>query len=220
MRRLIAVLIGIAVLLIVGASPASAGPMVDRAAEALRRDPVFVDDAAERKISGGDAEQIRDRIRKGGKPVFVAVLPQAAIAETGGDPAQLALALGRATRKDGTYAVLAGNSFRAASTTLATGAAGSLATTAFDSHRSEGPAAVLLDFVDRVNQSTSGASSGGRQQGRSDGSEESGGSSGDGVGFVLPVLLLGAAGGGGGYLLWRKRKKAQEVQDAREGLRP
>ncbi|MBA2750698.1 MAG: hypothetical protein H0U41_00450 [Actinobacteria bacterium] len=40
------------------------------------------------------------------------------------------------------------------------------------------------------------------------------------MGLLVPVLLVGAAGGGGGYWLWRKRKKAQEVQDAREGLRP
>lgn len=219
-RRLLAALAATVALLVLVAGPASAGPLVDRAAEALRRDTVFVDDTAERKISGADAEEIRERIRRVGKPIFVAVLPQAATAEAGGDPARLAVVLGRATRREGTYAVLAGNSFRAASTTLATGAAGSLATTAFDSRRSEGPTAVLLDFVDRVGQSSSGASSGG-EQGRFDGSEGSGGSSGGGAtSLLLPLLLLGAVGGGGGYLFWRKRKKAQEVQDARESLRP
>jgi hypothetical protein len=215
MRRLIAVLVGIAVLLILGAGPASAGPLVDRAAETLRRDPVFVDDAAERKISGGEAEQIRERIRKSGQPVFVAVLPQAATAEAGGDPTSVATALGQATGLQGTYAVLVGTSFRASSSSLPRGTAGTLATAAFQRSRDQGPGAVLLDFVDRVDKSASGASSGSRE-GRSEGSGDSSG----GVGLLVPVLLVGAAGGGGGYWLWRKRKKAQEVQDAREGLRP
>ncbi len=81
---------------------------------------------------------------------------------------------------------------------------------------------MLLDFVDRVNQSAGGSSTGSRQ-GRFEGSEGSGGSSGGGTGLLLPVLLVGAVGGGGGYVLWRKRKKAREaeaVQDARESLRP
>ncbi|HSH61965.1 MAG TPA: hypothetical protein VK988_20410, partial [Acidimicrobiales bacterium] len=218
-RRLLAALAVISVTMLLGTGQASAGPLIDRAAEALRREPVFVDDAAQSKASV-NADQIRDRIRKGGAPVFVAVLPGAADGEADGDPAKVATALGQATGLQGTYAVLVGTRFRAASNSLPRGVAGTLATAAFQRSRDQGPTAVLLDFVDRVNQSSSGASSGSRQD-RFEGSEGSGRSSGGGgTSLLLPVLLLGAAGGGGGYLFWRKRKKAQEVQDARESLRP
>ncbi|MDP8976070.1 MAG: hypothetical protein M3N28_06875, partial [Actinomycetota bacterium] len=218
-RRLLAAVAAIVVLLVLVAGPASAGALVDRAAEALRRDPVFVDDAAQSRTSV-DAEQIRERIRKGGQPVFVAVLPEAAADEEGGDPTKVAAALGQATGLQGTYAVLVGTRFRAASNSLPRGTVGTLATAAFQRSRAKGTTAVLLDFVDRVNESAGGASPGSGQD-RLDGSEGSGGSSGGGgASLLLPLLLLGAVGGGGGYLFWRKRKKDRELTDAREGLRP
>ncbi|MDP8991508.1 MAG: hypothetical protein M3N31_00355, partial [Actinomycetota bacterium] len=197
-----------------GAGPARAGPVLDRAAEALRRDPVYVDPEA-REMSAGDAQRLRDRIRRGDQPVFVAVLPDAAVAEAGGDPDRLAVSLGQATRLRGTYAVLAGGRFRAASNALPSGVAGSLATASFQQRRDEGPAAVLLEFVERVDESGGGGGQGQRPEVLEDGSERSG----DGAGLLLPLLLV-AAVGGGGFLIWRRRKQDREVADARDSLRP
>ena len=214
-RRVLATL-AVAATIAVGARPASAGPVLDRAAEALRRDPVYVDPAAERKISDAEADRLRDRIRDGGQPGFVAVLPGAASGEAGEDPGRLPVALGETTRLRGTYAVLAGNSFRAASNALPTGVAGSLATAAFQRHRDDGPAAVLLDFVDRVQQARSGAGSGSEAQARDESSDRG---SGSGAGLLLVLLVLGAIGGGG-FFVWRGRKRAREVKEARDSLRP
>ena len=216
LRRLSAALVVAIVAVALGPSAATAGPLLDRAAEALRRDPVFVDPAAERTISPEEADRIRERIRRGGQPIFVAVLPEAAAAEAGGDPGRLAVALGEATRLRGTYAVLTGRRFRAASNALPQGMAGSLATGAFQQRSGEGPAAVLLEFVERVDDTGGAVSEGRRPEVAADGSERNGA---DGPGLLLPLVLVGAAGGGG-FLLWRRRKQAREVADARDALRP
>ncbi len=218
-RRLLAAVVAVSVLLTVAGAPAHAGPLVDRAAQALKSDPVYVDEGAEARIGTGEADGLRERIRNGDQPVFIAILPEATSAEVGGDAGQVALALGRATGRQGTYAVLVGRSLWAASTRLRPGQAGSLATAASERNRDGAPQTVLLDFVDRVNQSGDAAPSRGQEQ-PSQGSEGSDGRSGSGIGLLLPLLLVGAVGGGGGFLLWRGRKKARELQDARESLRP
>lgn len=86
------------VLLLVPASPAAAQvTALDAAASALRSNPVYVDGSAER-AKDVDADRLRARIRTGGSPVFVAVLPESAIADAGGDvnrlPAVLAQRVG------------------------------------------------------------------------------------------------------------------------------
>jgi LPXTG-motif cell wall-anchored protein len=208
---------GAVIVVVAAAGTAHAGPIVDRAAEALRRDPVYVDEGARSAISGDEAERIRDRIRRGRQPVFVAVLPREAASEVGGDPGQVAAAVGEGSGLQGTYAVLVGDSFRAASTRLPRGEAGALATAAFQRSRDGGRGAVLLDFVDRVNEA--GAASRGSQGGE-DIAESSDGESGTSLGLVLGVLLVAGLVGGGGFMLWRRRKQAREVEAARQELRP
>ena len=108
------------------------GAVVDEAGAALRRDPVFVHPEASARytLSGDEAERLRERIRSSGKPLFVAVLPDAAEDEAGGING-LPAALGDATGLQGTYAVVTGTGFRAASNALPRGVAGELATAAF-----------------------------------------------------------------------------------------
>src|SRR2546423_647817 len=94
------------------ALPAQAAP-ADTAAQSLRRDPVYVDAAAARTISPADGDRLRDRIREGGRAVFVAVLPASE-----GDPSAVAADLRRRVGLAGTYGVAAGDRFGAASDTL------------------------------------------------------------------------------------------------------
>src|SRR3712207_4432829 len=49
---------------------------LEEAAEALRRDSVYVDPSAERAISSSEADDLRDAIRAQGAAVFIAVLPE------------------------------------------------------------------------------------------------------------------------------------------------
>ncbi|MDP9442351.1 MAG: hypothetical protein M3P34_09310, partial [Actinomycetota bacterium] len=135
-----------------------AGAVVDEAGAALRRDPVFVHPEASAKytLSGDEANRLRDRIRSGGKPVFVAVLPDAAEDEAGGING-LPAALGDATGLRGTYAVVTGTGFRAASNALPRGMAGELAGAAFQARKSAGSYAVLEEFVNRVATADAGS---------------------------------------------------------------
>lgn len=130
------------------ASVAHAGPLVDRAVAALREDPIFVHPDAERAIPPSDAERLRSRIREADAgPIYVAILPNAVRDEAGGDTsAVLGLVVRRLGRR-GTYAVVAGNQFRAAGTDFPVRA---LADDAFRARGRDGVTATLLDFVDRV----------------------------------------------------------------------
>ena len=202
------------------ASPAGADEL-DDAAAALRQDPVYNDPDAERALSEPQVEELRAAIRSGDAPVYVAVLTEQAIADAGGDPDAVPGRLGELTGLRGTYAVLAGGSFRAASNALPRGVAGDIATDAFNDHRGDGPAAVLRAFVERVQTAATGGAggAGGSPDAVFDGSrdtrsgEGSGDSGGDGGGIgLLPILLLG--GGAFAFFSMRRanKRRAQERQ--------
>ncbi|HEX2273941.1 MAG TPA: LPXTG cell wall anchor domain-containing protein, partial [Acidimicrobiales bacterium] len=196
----------------------AAGPIIDRAGQALRTDAVYVDPDAQRTVSAEDAERIRDEVRAGSHPVYVAVLPGAVLQEAGGDPNDVVTALRRATGLRGTYAVLAGNAFRAASDVLPRGQAGDLATEVLRQHRDDGAGTVLREFVSSVQRlETSALDRPGADGQAGDAPAEDGG--GDGGSSVLPLLLVGGAAVGGGALLWRRRRKEQERRERLEGLR-
>src|SRR5262245_837001 len=103
------------------AAPAPAGDRVDQAAAGLRIDPLYLAPGADRVIPQEQADRISGRLRRASTPIYIAILPVAAIRETGRDPGRLPAALYLASgRRDGTYAVLAGSHFRAGSTELGT----------------------------------------------------------------------------------------------------
>ena len=175
------------------APAASAGPIVDRAAEALADDPIYVDADAERPISSSEADELRDRIaRADAGPIYVAILPEAARDEAGGDPAEVARSLARALGRGGTYAVVVGDQFRAGSTTRE--GVARLADEAYAEHRDEGVGPTLLAFVDSLGQ---GGAEGGDDGGRGAGA------------LVLPLLAVG----GIGFFLYRRKKRRQEEAD-------
>jgi hypothetical protein len=77
----------VATLALVGAaaSKAATASIIDRAATALESSPVYVDPTAEKTISFTEAEQLRTEIEtKGHGPIYIAVLPGAAVDEAGG----------------------------------------------------------------------------------------------------------------------------------------
>ena len=184
---------------------------LDAAAQALRNNPVFVDGAVRVENIPLDVDRLRARARRSDTPIFVAVLPAAAAEETGGEPGRVPATLAQKTGLRGTYAVLVGRSFRAASNVLPTGRAETLATTAFQ--RNTEVQAVLEDFIDRANQEVASGVSGGSQSGSGTESTEDGGG---GAGGGGAVLLLLAVGGGGLYMWSRGRRKKRQAADAKQ----
>ena len=121
------------------AGTANAAGALTEAADALARDPVYVDRAAERAIGEADAERLRERIEaKDAGPLYVAILPASATREAGGDAEQVLAAIAQELQRDGTYVVVVGDQFRAASTVLESGRARELADDAFRESRDSG----------------------------------------------------------------------------------
>ena len=189
----------VAVLLAVTATPAAAASTIVEVADALRRDPVFVDPDAELAIGDDDADRLRDEIRGAGTPIFVAVVPGSL-----GDAQEVAIELRRESGLSGTYAVVAGNQFRASSDTVRD-AAGA-ASAAFQRSRDGGAAAVLLTFVESVGErGSSGGDGGAATTSERDTTDQP---------SAMPLLLLAGAGLGG-FMLLRNRGNRRRVAERR-----
>ncbi|MFM7212911.1 MAG: hypothetical protein ACKOYQ_13120, partial [Actinomycetota bacterium] len=174
----------LAALALIAAPAALARTSVDAIASALRNDPDYNDPSAENALTPGQATDLRDQIAATGLPIYIAVLPNTAATEAGG-PDALLRDLRNAVGREGVYAVIAGNSFRAGSTS---GSVTSIADDAFSSQSANGPFAVLEAFVTGVDAqyNDSGQSSGG------DSSAGGGGSS--WTGLIILVVILGGIG--------------------------
>jgi hypothetical protein len=213
MRGLLTLLATMVALLV--AAPAALATSVSDVAAALRSDPVYVDPQAsgQTSLTSAQADALRNEIASVNPgPMFVAILPQAA-ADANGGVNSLLTKLQAAVGMNGTYALIAGKSFRAGSTDLPTGQAGELATEAFQAHRSEGASGVLSDFVRRIAaaRASGGASGGGSASGGGHG----------GRSWLLPLLGILGVGIAGGVLYTRRKQKAYEkqaFQEVRDGV--
>jgi hypothetical protein len=202
-------------LLLLLAGSARAQGQLDSAADALALDPVYVNPEAERAISEGEAEDLRQEITASGAGLlYIAILPADAAREAGGDTGGALREIARAVRQPGTYAAVVGDDFRAGATQgiLPEGRAAELATDALEAERGNGTAAVLESFVRRVsNVRGEGASSGGEPD---DG--------GAGFPIFLVVLVVAAVGLFGWSRVRRRRREQAELEQvkavAREDL--
>src|SRR5215217_3635688 len=141
--------------LLAAAAPASAGPIVDRTVTCLQGQPVCVDPEARGVLSGTEARQVRDRIEAADVGAFyVAVVPRDALDEVGGSSRALLREIHNQLHRPGTYALVAGSRFTGGSDFRSVK---NLANEAFAAHKDEGAAAVLLAFVDRVDQLEAGS---------------------------------------------------------------
>jgi hypothetical protein len=147
--RLLVLLASSLVLVGLLASPAQAGRYVDRAVSALRHDPVYVDAGARKAIRAASVPALRNQVKKADTPIYVAVLPAAALREAGGSADRLAQAIVAALRGGGTVAVSAGGRTGAASDKLDPGIAGTTIRAASQAHRGD-LAATMMDFVGRA----------------------------------------------------------------------
>jgi hypothetical protein len=199
-------------LLLLLAGTARAQGLIDRAADALELDPVYVDPDAERAISEGDAENLRQAITDAeAGPMYLAILPADAAGEAGGDSGTALRELARSVGEPGTYGAVIGNDFRAGATEgiLPQGRAAELAADAFDAERGNGTAAVLENFVRRVGH------------GRAEGSSSEGGGSDGGGGFpiFLVVLVVAAVGLFGWSRVRRRRRERADLEQVKSVTR-
>ncbi|HEV2859170.1 MAG TPA: hypothetical protein VGW80_12290, partial [Solirubrobacterales bacterium] len=157
--------------------------LVGEAAQALRTSPVYVDPDAEHAISPREEAALERQIADAGAgPMYVAIVPDAAADEAGGSAEGVARAIANELRRPGTYAVVAGDRFRAASTVLQRGEAARIATDAFEVRGDEGVYATLREFAERVGEAR-----------RNGGEAPSEGPGAGGFGGLGLLALLGAA---------------------------
>jgi hypothetical protein len=190
---------------------AFAGTVIDRAVQCLKTSPVCVEGGG--ALAPADARALRGEIvHLGAGPMFIAVLPASAVDRAGGSAGKVLTILHDGLGRRGTYAVVAGPSFRAAAT-RGFPHAPPLAEAAFNGRSGRGVQAVLADFVRRVAEAKQSggvsrdfAPTGG-PGGDTGGGGGGGGSSG---GPVLAVLGLAALGGGAFFLNGRRQRRLRE----------
>jgi hypothetical protein len=192
------------------APSAQAQGVLDKAADSLALNPVYVDPDAQRAISEDEAGALREEIaaRQAG-PLYLAVLPASAANEAGGESRAALIKIAQAVGEPGTYAAVVGNSFQAGSVggVLPAGQAAELARESLSSGGNS-TTAVLEDFVRRVGQARG-----------EEGDAGTGGGDGGSGGFGLVLLgLLAVVVGLFGLSSFRRRKRAraefEEVRDA------
>jgi hypothetical protein len=186
---------------------AVAGQYVDAAASNLANNPVYVSGEATDAPSASDQQQLRDRIGDAGVPMYIAVLPDAARNEAGGNTVAVAGQIAQKLQQPGVYAVIAGNSFGAGSTSrvLPQGVTPKIATDVVKAHQGGSDQDLLLDFIGRVKTAAAQGGSAAPAD-----SSDSGGGAGAVVGIALAVLVV--VGGGALFLSSRRKRREREQQ--------
>jgi hypothetical protein len=191
--------------LCLAAAPALAQTdVIDRAADELRSDPVYVDESAEVAPTDAEAEELRqaiDEVDGDTGPIFVAVLPESA-----GEPEQTIEELARTLGEEGTYIQILGQNLQVGSTEgvpIDPGTATEIGEEAVREYGGNTAGPLLLDVVDRLDAAASGEGA--------DTSSDEGGGGGISWGFLgfLLLLLLG-----GGFFFLRRRRAREEEERA------
>ena len=194
--------------------PATAGAQTQTAsyaqdaAEGLATSPIYVHPDASSALSENDAEELRSQLLDANLgPVFIAVLPEKARNEAGGDPEQLIGLIYQDLQRAGTYAVVAGRTFRALNTEEGTPFSRedvlAVADNAVANAQGGDVATLLGGFVDGLTEVREGGSVPGQ-------------SSGGGVGLLLPLLLLGGVGFFALRGVSRRRQQKAQLEEVRQ----
>ncbi|MCQ4081720.1 hypothetical protein NGB36_14155 [Streptomyces sp. RB6PN25] len=184
------------------------GSGIPAVADALKKNPVYVDPRASSQLTSSDAEALAKKIKDSGKPVFVAVLPAAPEFP----PKTLLQDLRAEVGITGVYAVHLGNGFNAgADPQVMPHTAVLNLTGALKRSYGSDTAGLLNAFADQADQQAAGHAP--------DSWGSSGGGGGSGAAIAAGVVVV--AGAGGGYALYRRsrKRKAEREQAALDRLR-
>jgi hypothetical protein len=205
-RLLVALLVAVLAVAAPAAAqiPSTQQSLAAEAATGLQTSPVYVDPEAEEAITPAQERELERLIDvEGADPMYIAVMPDAIEDEFGGS-ADLALrGIGERLQRAGTYALIAGNSFRAGSTrgVLRDGEAPRIATDALETRADEGSYGILREFVQRVGDARA---NGGETPSQGPGPEARAGSRCSACSAAAQRCSRSAAGGGAGA---RRRRR-------------
>lgn len=198
-------LAGAAVLLALLPATAAWADPVDDATSALRGAKVYVAPDARMDVDSGAVTRAI-----GDHELRVAVLSGGS-----GDPADVAIRIGKALGGSRTVAVISGDEIGAASNFFCAGAAQAAVTGAANAHASDlnggNATSTLVDLVARLGSAPRVGRDCGRTSAANQGDRDGGGSA---VPWVIGIGVLAAAGGGL-YLASRRRRTARQLEGRR-----
>ncbi|MFJ7245184.1 hypothetical protein ACIQWA_11110 [Kitasatospora sp. NPDC098652] len=185
---LVAALLG---LLLMFAPAASAAGGLSDAAATLKKGQVYVAPAMQDRFSQAQADALTKKIEKADKPIFIAVVPEAA------NKATIATDLRTLVGIDGVYGVWRGNEFQAYADrgAMAPGVASRISGAVLRADKGD-INATLNDFVDQAAPQTKGT----------------GVNHSTSIAWVIIPVLLVALAGAGVFFLFRRAKKRKEEQ--------
>ncbi len=211
-RRVIALLVALAAGTLLAATPALATTF-DDVGQALRADSLYQDPEAEVQLSSADQDAVRQAIGDAGTPMFVAILPTAALSSVGGDPNTVLERMRNSTGRAGTYAAVIGESNTAyglqARSTL--GSVADLAAAAYSDNRND-PTAALVQLADQVGaRAAAGGLAAGGGTGTTNGEAPS----------ATGLLVFGAVAAAGliGLVGFTKRRSRKRNEVATAGVK-
>ncbi|MEV4438913.1 hypothetical protein AB0K09_07810 [Streptomyces sp. NPDC049577] len=179
------------------------GTGLDAVAAALTKSPVYVDPRASDQLSSADADALAKKIMDAGKPVFVAVLPNAPEYPKATVIQDLRTKVGFA----GVYAVHLGDAFsaKADAKVMSHNAVSNLVGSV---RRSGGDTrTVLNNFVDQADR---------QARGHAPDTWPGGGGGGVGSAGLITGGAVVVAGGAGAYALYRRNKRKREERERAE----
>lgn len=208
---LLGALVALAATLVFAAAGPAAATTFDDVGQALRNDPVYQDPKAEVQLTSAEQDQVRAAIRSANTPIYVAILPKAALSSVGGDPNTVLDRMRNSTGRSGTYAVVIGTSDSAyglqARSTL--GSVSEVASQAYYDNKTS-PTGALVQLANGVGDLAAA--------GKLNGSGSSSGSSGGGGSAVGLLAVLGVVGAGAvglfGFARHKAKKRNVEATDA------
>lgn len=208
MVRRSAVLALTAIAVLVAALPvtaARADATIDAVADILRAESVYNDPLAELSLTDGQVDALRGQITATGLPIYIAILPEEDVRAYGSADALLE-GVQESVGREGVYAIVAGNSFRAGSTS---GSVRQIADSAFAENSANGVYAVLRAFVDGVDDQFNNSAATGAAPTDSGSSSSDQAPAGSGINILIPLAVIVVLGGVGFYFLRRRGKKQQ-----------
>jgi hypothetical protein len=202
-RWLGSILLALVVATLTAGPVAAQATSVESVASELSRSRVYRDQGAEMRVDTG---RLLSAVDNAGTPIFIAILPAAARADS--TTGALTRAVVRAVDKPGAYLIVSGTEFGTANIgeTLPDGQTEALADRAVRENR-RNPEAALLQWVDQVASAA-----------RGEPAAQAGGNGGGAGGVIATVAVLTVLAVGGGALIFgmRRRRREREAERLRE----
>ena len=204
-RRLV---LALTFLFVLSAAPAAQAQVMETAADRLREDSLYIHPSVESALDPAEVRRLEKLVRESSTPMYLAILPSAALEEGGGTDQGAIIKLAQEVGRRGIFALaivtggerdyfIAGSNFATGDGRIRKAANDAVAT-----RRDEGVGPIVIDFVERANALTADAATGAAPEApAADGVDDAG------AGAGTLILLGGGALAAGAYFVTRRERR-------------